>query len=63
LESFRGYLNVACRLELLLAQVDHCPPSSRRVIYRGEVARKDTWLLFQDYCKREMPAAEHGRLP
>ena len=28
LEGMRGYLNVAYRLGLLLAQVDHCPPSS-----------------------------------
>jgi D-3-phosphoglycerate dehydrogenase len=45
LESLRGYLDVAYRLGLLLAQVDHCPPSSCRLIYKGEVARKDTHLL------------------
>jgi D-3-phosphoglycerate dehydrogenase len=45
LESLRGYLNVAWRLGLLLAQVDRCPPSSCRLIYKGEVARKDTHLL------------------
>jgi D-3-phosphoglycerate dehydrogenase len=45
LESLRGYLDVAYRLGLLLAQVDHCSPSSCRLIYKGEVARKDTHLL------------------
>ena len=45
LEALRGYLNVAYRLGLLLAQVDHCPPSSCRLSYKGEVAKKDTRLL------------------
>ena len=45
LESLRGYLNVAYRLGLLLAQVDHCPPTACRLRYKGEVAKKDTRLL------------------
>ncbi len=45
LESLRGYLNVAYRLGLLLAQADHCPPNTCRLSYRGEVAKKDTRLL------------------
>ena len=45
LASLRGYLNVAYRLGLLLAQVDHCPPNSCRLHYQGEVAKKDTGLL------------------
>jgi len=45
LEELRGYLNVAYRLGLLLAQVDHCPPVACRLSYNGEVARKDTRLL------------------
>jgi D-3-phosphoglycerate dehydrogenase len=45
LASLRGYLNVAYRLGLLLAQVDHCSPSSCRLVYKGELARKDTRLL------------------
>ena len=45
LESLRGYLNVAYRLGLLLAQVDRCPPTSCRMSYKGEVAKKDTRLL------------------
>ena len=45
LEALRGYLNVAYRLGLLLAQVDHCPPNTCRLSYKGEVAKKDTRLL------------------
>ena len=45
LESLRGYLNVAWRLGLLLAQVDRCPPSLCKLKYKGEVAKKDTHLL------------------
>ena len=45
LASLRGYLDVAYRLGLLLAQVDHCPPSTCRLSYKGEVAKKDTRLL------------------
>ncbi len=45
LAELKGYLNVAWRLGLLLAQVDHCPPTSCRLSYKGEVARKDTRLL------------------
>ena len=45
LAELRGYLNVAYRLGLLLAQMDHCPPTSCRLSYKGEVAKKDTRLL------------------
>ena len=45
LETLRGHLNVAYRLGLLLAQVDHCPPNTCRLSYKGEVAKKDTRLL------------------
>ena len=45
LESLRGFLEVAYRLGLLLAQMDHCPPTSCKVSYQGEVADKDTRLL------------------
>lgn len=45
LEAIRGYLDVAYRLGLLLAQVNHCPPVSCTLRYKGEVARKDTRLL------------------
>jgi D-3-phosphoglycerate dehydrogenase len=45
LDALRGYLNVAYRLGLLLAQADHAPPVSCRLSYKGEVAKKDTRLL------------------
>ena len=45
LQALRGYLNVAYRLGLLLAQADHNPPTQCRLRYDGEVARKDCRLL------------------
>jgi len=45
LADLRGYLNVAYRLGLLLAQMDHSPPTACRISYQGEVAEKDTRLL------------------
>ncbi|HOM19222.1 MAG TPA: NAD(P)-dependent oxidoreductase, partial [Thermoguttaceae bacterium] len=45
LQSLRGYLNLAYRLGMLLAQVDHCPPERCTLRYRGEAAKKDTRLL------------------
>jgi len=45
LQSLRGYLNLAFRLGLLLAQVDHCPPQRCTIRYKGDVAKKDTRLL------------------
>jgi D-3-phosphoglycerate dehydrogenase len=45
LEALRGYLNVAYRLGLLMAQVQHSPPACCKLCYKGEVARKDTSLL------------------
>jgi D-3-phosphoglycerate dehydrogenase len=45
LESLRGYLDVAHRLGLLLAQMVRGSPKRCEVHYRGEVAGKDTKLL------------------
>jgi len=45
LESLRGYLNLAHRLGLLLAQVHRSPPTGCRLEYEGEVAKKDCRLL------------------
>ena len=50
LESLRGYLNVAYRLGLLLAQIDHCTPTACRLTYKGEVAKKDTRLLSSAFA-------------
>ncbi len=45
LEGLRGYLDLAYRLGLLLAQVDRAPPVACKLRYRGEVCKKDTRLL------------------
>src|SRR5262245_6233988 len=45
LEALRGYLDVAHRLGLLLAQMVRGSPKRCEVHYRGEVAGKDTKLL------------------
>ena len=45
LDELRGYLNVAYRLGMLLAQMDHRSPTACHVSYTGEVAKKDTRLL------------------
>jgi len=50
LKSLRGYLDVAYRLGLLLAQVDHSPPTACRLRYEGEVAKKDTRLLSSAFA-------------
>ena len=45
LDSLRGYLNVAHRLGLLLAQWDRSAPKRCVLHYRGEVAGKNTRLV------------------
>jgi len=50
LAEMRGYLNVAYRLGLLLSQVDHNPPTSCRLSYKGEVAKKHTRLLSSAFA-------------
>ncbi|HEV3418473.1 MAG TPA: phosphoglycerate dehydrogenase [Pirellulales bacterium] len=45
LESLRGYLDVAHRLGLLLAQMDKATPQRCVLHYRGEVAGKNTRLI------------------
>ena len=50
LAEMRGYLNVAYRLGLLLAQMDHGPPTSCRLSYKGEVAKKHTRLLSSAFA-------------
>ena len=60
LESLRGYLNVAYRLGLLLAQGDHRAPTSCRMSYKGEVAKKDTRLLSQAFAAGLLAHAVQG---
>ncbi len=50
LEGLRGYLNVAYRLGLLLAQVDRYPPTACKLCFEGEVAKKDTRLLSSAFA-------------
>jgi len=45
LENLRGYLNLAYRLGLLLAQVEHSAPTGCHLRYEGEVAKRDCRLL------------------
>ena len=60
LESLRGYLNVAFRLGMLLAQGDHRAPTSCRMSYKGEVAKKDTRLLSQAFAAGLLSHAVQG---
>jgi len=57
LESLRGYLSVAYRLGLLLAQVDHAPPNACKLQYQGEVAKKETRLLSAAFAAGLLEAA------
>jgi D-3-phosphoglycerate dehydrogenase len=45
LADLREYLDLAYRLGLLLAQTDCAPPNRCRLVYKGEVSKKDTRLL------------------
>lgn len=45
LEGLRGFLDLAYRLGLLMAQIDREAPTRCRVKYQGEVASRDTRLL------------------
>jgi D-3-phosphoglycerate dehydrogenase len=60
LESLRGYLDVAYRLGLLLAQVDHAPPTACKLRYTGDVAAKDTRLLSASFAAGLMEHAMEG---
>jgi D-3-phosphoglycerate dehydrogenase len=50
LQSLLGYLDVAYRLGLLLAQWHGGVASSCRLNYRGEITKKDTKLLTAAFC-------------
>ncbi len=45
LEAVRGFLDLAWRLGLLLAQLDDGPPRSCSIAYRGEIASRNTRLV------------------
>lgn len=50
LDSMRGYLNVAYRLGVLLAQWNEGAIKSCKLTFRGEIAGKDTKLLCSAFC-------------
>ena len=50
LAALRGYLDVAYRLGIALAQLHGGSASKCRLNYRGEVAEKDTKLLSAAFC-------------
>lgn len=50
LQALRGYLDVAYRLGVLMAQWGAGAASSCRLIYRGQVAQEDTRLLTAGFC-------------
>jgi D-3-phosphoglycerate dehydrogenase len=60
LAEMRGYLNVAYRLGILLAQTDHCPPTQCRLSYKGEVAKKHTRLLCSAFAAGLLEHAVSG---
>ena len=62
LESLRGHLNLAYRLGMLLAQVDHAPATSCHLRYDGEVARKDCRLLSAAFAAGLMEHAMEGEV-
>ncbi|HEX4412400.1 MAG TPA: ACT domain-containing protein, partial [Lacipirellulaceae bacterium] len=45
LEALRDYLDLGYRLGMLLSQLDRQPAKSCRVLYRGEIAEKETKIL------------------
>lgn len=50
LEGLRGYLNLAYRLGLLMAQVERSQPVSCKLRFRGDVAKRDTRLLSSAFA-------------
>ncbi len=57
LEDLRLYLNLAWRLGMLHAQMDRGTLKSARVIYRGEVAHKNTRLITAAFAAGLMESA------
>ena len=50
LESLRGFLNVSYRLGILLSQWNAGSPKKVKLVFRGEIADKDTKLLRNAFC-------------
>ena len=60
LAALRGYLDVAYRLGMALAQLHRGSASKCRLNYRGEVAEKDTKLLSSAFCAGLLERAMSG---
>ena len=60
LEDLRYYLDLARRLGMLHAQMDRGPLKAAKLIYRGEVAAKNTKLLTASFAAGLMEAALEG---
>ncbi len=60
LASMRGHLNLIYRLGLLLYQWQEGQPQRCRVVYRGDVATKDTRLLTSAFCAGLLARAMPG---
>ncbi|GAB6187665.1 phosphoglycerate dehydrogenase [Thermopirellula anaerolimosa] len=50
LEGLRGYLDLAYRMGLLMAQLDRNPPQRCKLRYQGDVASRDTRLLSSAFA-------------
>ena len=59
LDDLRGYLNVAYRLGLLLAQMDHCPPTACRLSYQGRGGQEGHAAALGG-LRRGAAGARHG---
>jgi D-3-phosphoglycerate dehydrogenase / 2-oxoglutarate reductase len=60
LVDLKGYLNVAYRLGLLLAQIDQGPLVKCQLSYKGEVAKKNTSLLSAAFAAGLLEHAMEG---
>jgi len=60
LESVRGFLDLAWRLGLLVAQLDDLPPRSCSIAFRGEVAGRNTKLVTAAFAAGLLESAIEG---
>jgi D-3-phosphoglycerate dehydrogenase / 2-oxoglutarate reductase len=60
LEGVRGFLDLAWRLGLLVAQLDDLPPRSCSIAFRGEVAARNTQLVTAAFAAGLLESAIEG---
>ena len=60
LEGVRGFLDLAWRLGLLVAQLDELPPRSCSIAFRGEVAARNTKLVTAAFAAGLLASAIEG---